>query len=121
MTDTNIINIDALGDYIKYTCKISKSSIIFNIKENILLIENSDFNWTYPKLVMNLIKYAFVDISDKYDYIKYFKYTIPVSELEFIDESRFAQKYININNTEYVELQCDINIAFENFIVGFMN
>ena len=128
MSDTNIINIDAIGDYIKYTCKISKSSIIFKLKNNNIILENTDFIWTYPKLVMNLIKFAFCDISEKYGYIKYFKYTMPVSELQFIDKTKFTLKYIigdcddNDNeNKEYVELTCDIDVAFENFISGFMN
>jgi hypothetical protein len=134
MSDTNIIDIDIIGDYNKYYCKISKSSIIFKLTKDTIILYDTEFIWTYPKLILNLIKYAFNNITENYENIKYYTYTIPVSELEFIDKTKFTQKYINDNinddindninddiNGETVELTCDINDAFENFISGFMN
>jgi len=118
MSETNIIDFDIIGDYIKYYCKISKSSIIFKLKDNTIILDNTEFGWTHPKLILHLIKYAFMDISDKYKNIKYYKYTIPVSELDLIDKTKFSQKYDE--NNENVELTCDINNAFENFIAGFL-
>ena len=120
MSDTNIINIDSIGDYIKYSCKISRSSIIFKLNDDNFILENTDFIWNYPKLVMHLIKFAFCDIIEKYEKIKYFKYIIPKSELEFIDKTKFSQNYIINDNIECVELTCDINVAFENFISGYI-
>jgi len=118
MSETNIIDFDIIGDYIKYYCKISKSSIIFKLKENTIILYNTEFEWSYPKLILHLIKYAFLDISDKYKNVKYYKYTISVSELDFIDKTKFSQKYDE--NNENVELLCDINNAYEYFISGFL-
>ena len=119
MSDTTIIDTDIIGDYIKYYCKISKSSLIFKQTQNTIYLDNTDFKWTYPKLIMNLIKYAFYNIDEKYKNIKYFKYTINISELEFIDKNKFSQNYDD--NGEHVELKCDIINAFENFIAGFLS
>lgn len=116
MSETHIIDTDVIGDYVKYSCKISKSYIMFRLYNNTSYLEHNVLDWKYPKLIMNLIKYSFDDIVDKYKNIKYFIYHININELEYIDTTKFSQSVYD----DIVELKCDMENAFENFIKGFI-
>jgi hypothetical protein len=114
----NIVDIDTIGDYIKHTCKISKSYIMFKLNNDTASLDKVDFNWDYPKLIMNLIKNGFDNIVDNYKDIEYFQYTINIDELEYIDKTKFTHHYDRKNNV--VTLKCSMSNAFNNFIQGFI-
>ena len=124
MTDINqdttkqnaLINIEKLGDMIKYTCKITESYLIFlmfSVDEYILLHESS-LNWNEPKLVINLLNFAFNDIK-KYN-PNNFRYYVCMLELEYID----MNKWTIVMQDEYqTMLECEFKDAFDNVMAGF--
>ncbi len=120
MTDINkenaLINIEKLGDMIKYTCKITQSYLIFlmfSVDEYILLHESS-LNWNEPKLVINLLNFAFNDIK-KYN-LNNFRYYVCMLEMEYID----MNKWTIVMQDEYqTMLECELKDAFDNVMAGF--
>jgi hypothetical protein len=118
MTDTynTLIDVEKLGDMIKYTCKITKSYLVFLMYEvdDYVLLHESDFNWDEHKLVINLLNFAFNDIK-KYNF-KDFRYYVSILELEYID----IKKWTIIMQDEYETLlECDLIDAFTNVMKGF--
>ncbi len=124
MTDINqdtikqnaLINIEKLGDMIKYTCKITESYLIFlmfSVDEYILLHESS-LDWNEPKLVINLLNFAFNDIK-KYN-LNNFRYYVCMLEMEYID----MNKWTIVMQDEYqTMLECEFKDAFDNVMAGF--
>ncbi len=124
MTDINqdtikqnaLINIEKLGDMIKYTCKITESYLIFlmfSVDEYILLHESS-LDWNEPKLVINLLNFAFNDI--KKCNLNNFRYYVCMLEMEYID----MNKWTIVMQDEYqTMLECEFKDAFDNVMAGF--
>jgi len=152
MNQDNIITIDELSNLKKYTCNISKSTIIFEINNKILLFNYVEFNWEYPKLVLNLLMYSFNDIIKKNKFDK-FKYLISREDYKYLDKEKWTlikdekdcinkdcveedcvkedcvkkdcvkKDYVKEDCIEedYVELECPVDLAFENIMQGFVN
>jgi hypothetical protein len=120
-TVNNIISCDEFGDFYYYTCNISKSFIIFekNIKNSSISINNTDFKWNEPKLVLNLLNYSFNDIIPKLKNlnINYFVYTVMKDDLTFLDMTKWN---ILTDDNITVDLQCNLDECFENVIKGFI-
>lgn len=120
MTDTynenTLIDVEKLGDMIKYTCKITKSYLVFLIcvVDNYILLHESDLNWQEPKLIINLLNFAFNDIQ-KYKYND-FRYYVSMLEMEYIDMNKWT---IVIQNEYETLLECELKNAFENLMDGF--
>jgi hypothetical protein len=124
MTDINkdsnkqnaLINIEKLGDMIKYTCKLSDSYLIFmmfSVDEYILLHE-TNLNWNEPKLAINLLNFSFNDIK-KYNFNN-FRYYVCMLEMEYID----IKKWTIVMQDEFqTMLECEIKDAFDNIMEGF--
>jgi hypothetical protein len=117
MTD-NIITSEIISNHIIYICNISKSEIIFERNNNILKINNMNFNWDLPKLVLNLINYSIGDIIKKSNNLQKFNYCVSKNDYDYLDKNKWI-----IKNTydEYYELECDIINSTENILYGFMN
>jgi hypothetical protein len=111
----NIIISEELSNFIKYDCQISKSYIIYEINHKILSFSDVNFNWEYPKLVLNLIMYSFNDIIKKHKFDK-FQYNILESEYEFLNKEKW--EILDKKNDVY-DLSCPIDIALENILYGF--
>jgi len=117
MTD-NIITFETLFNHIRYMCNISKSQIIFEIDNNILKINDMNFNWDFPKLVLNLINYSINDIIKKNNQLQKFTYCVGKEDYEFLDKKH----WVILNKYEdYYEIECDINNSVENILYGFVN
>jgi hypothetical protein len=120
MTDTcknnAIIDVEKLGDMIKYTCKITKSYVIFLMYEvdDYVLFHESDMNWQEPKLIINLLNFAFNDIQ-KYNFND-FRYYVSMLEMEYIDMTKWT---IVMQNEYESLLECKLNNAFDNVMDGF--
>ena len=120
MTDnykTNpLIDIEKLGDMIKYTCKITKSYLVFLLFEidDYVLLHESDFDWNQPKLIINLLNFAFNDVQ-KFNFND-FRYYVLTSEMEYIDIKQWT---IVMQNEHDTLLECELKNAFSNVIDGF--
>ena len=117
MNQDNIITIDELSNLRKYTCNISKSNIIFEINNKILSFNYVEFNWEYPKLVLNLMMYSFNDIIKKNKFDK-FKYLISKDDYTYLDKENWN---VIKDEDDCVELECPVDLAFENIMQGFIN
>jgi len=112
----SFITFDQLGNQYKYTCSITQSYLIFEKNKNYISLYDTHFNWDEPKFVLNLLNYAFQDIIKTNS--NYFRYDIPVSELQYIDIDKWKQ--INKNN-DIITLECDMENAYSNIIEGFLS
>jgi hypothetical protein len=116
MTDNSLIDVEKLGDMIKYTCKLTKSYLVFllySVNDYILLHE-SDLNWQEPKLIINLLNFAFTNI-EKHK-LNNFRYYVSMLELEYID----IKKWTIVMQDEYESLlECELKVAFDNLMDGF--
>jgi hypothetical protein len=114
--ENTLIDIDKLGDMIKYTCKLTKSYLVFMIHsvDNYALLHESDLNWQEPKLIVNLLNYAFNDIQ-KYN-LNDFRYYVSMLELEYINMDKWT---IVIQDEFESLLECKIVDAFDNIMDGF--
>ncbi len=111
-----IIEIEKLGDMIKYTCKLTGSYLIFlmfSVDEYILLHESS-LNWNEPKLSINLLNFAFNDIK-KFN-LNNFRYYVCMLEMEYIDISKWT---IVMQDEFQTMLECELKDAFDNVMEGF--
>jgi hypothetical protein len=120
MTDTYndnaLIEFEKLGDMIKYTCKITKSYVVFlmYIVDDYVLLQESDLNWQEPKLIINLLNFAFNDIQ-KYDFID-FRYYVSMLEMEYIDMNKWT---IVMQDEHESLLECQLKHAFDKIMDGF--
>ena len=53
---SNLTTREEIGNNIKYSCKLSKSHIIFINHINYIFLDDLELNWNQPKLVINLMK-----------------------------------------------------------------
>lgn len=113
----NIITIEEISNLRKYTCNISKSTIIFEIKNKFLLFNYVEFYWEYPKLVLHLLKYSFDDMIKKNNFDK-FKYLISQNDYKHLDKENWT---VIKDEDDCVELECPVESAFENIMQGFVN
>jgi hypothetical protein len=116
MTDNSLIDVEKLGDMIKYTCKLTKSYLVFLLYsvDDYVLLHESDLNWNEPKLIVNLLNFAFNDIK-KYN-LNDFRYYVFMLELEYID----IKKWTILIQDEYESLlECELKDAFDNVMDGF--
>ena len=120
MTDTYnenaLVEFEKLGDMIKYTCKLTKSYLVFIIYsvDNYVLLHESDLNWQETKVIINLLNFAFTDIL-KYNFND-FRYYVSMLEMEYID----MNKWTIVMQDEYESLlECKLKNAFENVMDGF--
>lgn len=111
----NLIFDEIFGDYIKYTCKLSESYIIFKLTKDYIIYEDGEFDWDNFKMVLNLLKICFEDLK-KFN-IKMYRYTIKTNESDFID----LEKWNIINKSEsFTIVECDLENAFDNVVKGFL-
>ncbi len=113
---SNLITIDKLGDMIKFECKLSNSNILFLINSSYIFHDECDLNWDEPKLVINLLNFAFTNILSNYPNIDKFRYYISINDWDYIDKKRWT--IIETNNITML-LECDLKDAFENIMDGF--
>ena len=116
LNDNALVEIEKLGDMIKYTCKMTKSYLVFLIYEvdDYVLLHESDLNWQEPKLIINLLNYAFNHIQI-YNFSD-FRYYVSMLEMEYID----MNKWTIVMQDEYESLlECELKNAFENVMDGF--
>jgi hypothetical protein len=115
--DKNIVvQKDIFGDYIKYTCKLTKSYIILKKNKNIINYDESYFDWNNSKLILNLLNFAFNDLENIDNTYKY-RYCVYNNELKYID----LDKWIIIKKEDdKTLLECDITDALNNILVGFI-
>ena len=77
-----------------------------------------NFNWDFPKLVLNLINYSINDIIKKNNQLQKFTYCVGKEDYEFLDKKH----WVILNKYEdYYEIECDINNSVENILYGFVN
>ena len=122
-----IINCEQIGNFIKYTCTISKSFIEYNIKSNIVMMNESYIDWDKLKLGVNLINYSLNDIIKNNINVTLFEYIVAKTEKEYLNMNNW--KIMNDNNIngdingdikdDFIILQCPINNAVQNIIDGF--
>lgn len=117
--DDNIISREQIGNYISYTCHISKSYIVFerNNNTNSITINNTDLDWNELKLTINLVNYSLNSIS-KENNIKYFIHTIMKDEMKLMELSKWE---IIKDDGNIVELRCNIENCSENVLHGFVH
>ncbi len=117
--DDNIISREQIGNYISYTCHISKSYIIFetNNDTNSITINNTDLDWNEPKLTINLLNHSLNNIT-KENNIKYFIHTIMKDEIKLLNLSKWE---IIKDDGIIVELRCNIENCPENVLHGFVH
>ena len=106
---------EKIGDYIKYTCKLTNSYIIFRLTKSYIEFNDGEFDWDNLKVILNLFKICFDDIK-KFNINKY-RYTIKTDELEFIDIDKW--NFIEKNESN-VTVECDLENAFDNIVRGFI-
>ena len=115
-----MIIIDELGDYIKYKCPLSNSTITFKLEKILtkynVKIDEMNINWSIPKLFINLIKYFIDDLQKKYE-IESFIQTILKDEWAIIknDSYNIITEYED-NGEELLDISCNIDIALQNII-----
>jgi len=118
-----IINCEQIGNFVKYTCTISKSFIEYNIKSNIVMMNESYIDWDKLKLGVNLINYSLNDIIKNNINVTLFEYIVAKTEKEYLNMNNW--KIMNDNNInddikdDFIILQCPINNAIQNIIDGF--
>ena len=111
----NLIFDEIFGDYIKYTCKLSESYIIFKLTKEYIIYEDGNFNWDNFKMVLNLLKICFNDLK-KFNINKY-RYIIKTDESNLIDLEKW--NIIEKNKLD-VTLECKLENAFDNVVKGFI-
>ena len=114
--NNNIISIEELSNFTTYKCNISESIIMYEINNKTLTINNTYFNWEYPKLIMNLLMYSFNNIIEK-NKLENFLYTILKQEYNLLDKTKW--NIIKEYDDSY-DLECPIDIALENVLYGFV-
>jgi hypothetical protein len=114
--NNNIFSIEELSNFTTYKCNISESFIMYEINNKTLTINNSYFNWEYPKLIMNLLMYSFNNIIEK-NKLENFIYTILKQEYNLLDKTKW--NIIKEYDDSY-DLECPIDIALENVLYGFV-
>ncbi len=111
----NLVYDEILGDYIKYTCKLSNSYIIFKITKNHIIYDEGYLDWDNLKIVLNLMKISFKDLK-KFN-INRFRYILNNDDLQFIN----LENWNIIKKTDYdAILECDLDNAFNNVVEGFL-
>ena len=115
----NIISCEEIGDFMNYTCNISKSYIVFekNNDTKSISINNSKLDWDEPKLAINLLNYSLNDIRKNID-IHYFIHTIIKDEEKLLDMTKWQ---IIKDDNIILELKCNINDCVENVLHGFVH
>ncbi len=111
-----LIDVEKLGDMIKYTCKLTKSYLVFLLYsvDDYVLLHELDLNWEEPKLTINLLNFAFNHIQ-KYNFYD-FRYYVSMLELEYID----IKKWTIVTQDEHESLlECELKNAFDNIMDGF--
>jgi hypothetical protein len=111
-----LIDIDKLGDMIKYTCKLTNSYLIFLLYscDDYVLLHETNLNWNEPKLIVNLLNFAFNDICKLK--IKDFRYYVCMLEMEYMD----IKKWTIVMQDEFqTMLECELKDAFDNVMAGF--
>lgn len=116
MDENILISNEVLGDYIKYTCKLSKSYIIIKINNNIINYDESYFDWNNPKLIVNLLNFAFNDLENLDNNYKY-RYYIYNNELIYIDINKWN---IIKKEGDRTLLECDVKNALNNILDGYI-
>jgi hypothetical protein len=111
----NLIFNEMFGDYIKYTCKLSESYIIFKLTKDYIIYDNGEFDWDNLKMVLNLLKISFEDLK-KFNKNKY-RYTIKTDEIEYIDIDKWN---VIEKNDSFTTVECDLENAFDNVVKGFL-
>lgn len=111
----NLIFDEMFGDYIKYTCRLSDSYIIFKLNKDNVIYDNGEFDWDNLKMVLNLLKISFEDLK-KFNKNKY-RYTIKTDESEYIDIDKWN---IIEKNDCFTIVECDLENAFDNVVKGFI-
>ena len=116
LNDNALVEIEKLGDMIKYTCKMTQSYLVFLIYQvdDYVLLHESDLNWQETKLIINLLNFAFNDIK-KYNFSD-FRYYVSMLEMEYIDMNKWT---IVIQDEHESLLECELKNAFENVMDGF--
>ena len=115
--DNSIITIEQLGDYINYTCNITKSFIIFEKINDTLSINNTSLDWNEPKLTINLLNFSLNDVIKKVN-VKYFIYSIMKDEQHLLDMTKWE---IVKDDNIILELKCPIENSIENVLHGFIH
>ena len=118
--DNSIISYDEMGDYISYTCNITKSYIVFEKNKNTqsISINNSEFDWNEPKLTLNLLNYSLNDIITKNkNNIKYFIHIIMKDEQNLMDMTKWE---IIKDDGIILDLRCNIDNCAEYVLHGFV-
>lgn len=116
MDQNIVIDKDIFGDYIKYTCKLTKSYIILKINNNIINYDESYFDWNNAKLIINLLNFTFSDLENINNNYKY-RYNVYNNELIYIDLNKWT---IIHKDTDITLLECDIKNALNNILDGFI-
>lgn len=111
----NLIFYEILGDYIKYTCKLSESYIIFKLTKDYIEFNDGEFDWDNLKIVLNMFKICFDDLK-KFNINKY-RYTLKTDESEYIDLVKWN---IIEKNESFMKVECDLENAFDNVVRGFI-
>jgi len=117
--DDSIITREEIGDYISYTCNISKSYIIFfrNNDTHSISINNIDLDWNEPKLTINLLNHSLKNII-KENSMKYFIHTIMKDEMHLMDMTKWE---IIKDDTIILDLRCELKNCVENVLHGFVH
>jgi hypothetical protein len=116
MEQNILIEKDTFGDYIKYTCKLSKSYIVLKNIKNIINYDESYFDWNNPKLIINLLNFVFNDLENIDNTYKY-RYYVYNNELKYIDLDKWT---IIKKEDDKTLLECDISNALNNTLDGFI-
>ena len=111
----NLVFNEMFGDYIKYTCKLTDSYIIFKLTKGYIEFNDGEFDWDNLKVILNLFKICFDDLK-KFNTNKY-RYAIKTDELDFIDLDKWN---IIQKNDSNIIVECDLENAFDNVVKGFL-
>ncbi len=109
-----LIQQDNIGDFVKYTCKLTESYLIFMKYNNYILLDESVLNWDNPKTIIYLLNYAFTNLintcENKY---KYFRYYVSNTETDIIDMTKWDLIEMDEEKTL---LECEISKALNNIL-----
>ncbi len=111
-----MISEERIGDFVKYTCKLTDSYIILKICGNTINYVESVLDWDNLKIVLNFLKLSFIELK-KFKAEKY-RYSVHNNEIEYIDIKRWD--IISKSNDFYV-LECNIDDVFCNVVEGFIS